>query len=103
MARAIIRPRARRDINSILAFFIETAGISVAKQFREAATQTLRELSESPMTGSPRKVRKPEFQGVRMWRVRRFESYLIFYLPLKDGIAVERVIHASLDYQRVLK
>jgi toxin ParE1/3/4 len=38
-----------------------------------------------------------------MWHVRGFESYLIFYMPRKDGIAVERVIHASQDYQRVLK
>lgn len=38
-----------------------------------------------------------------MWRVRGFESYLIFYLPQKEGIAVERVIHAALDYQRILR
>jgi hypothetical protein len=38
-----------------------------------------------------------------MWRVRGFESYLIFYVPRADGIAVERVIHASQDYRRLLK
>lgn len=38
-----------------------------------------------------------------MWRVRGFESYLIFYYPQPDGIAVERVIHAAEDYQRMLK
>jgi plasmid stabilization system protein ParE len=37
-----------------------------------------------------------------MWRVRGFEAYLIFYYPQQDGIAVERVIHASQDYRRVL-
>jgi len=38
-----------------------------------------------------------------MWRVRGFESYLIFYLPRDGSISVERVIHASQDYRRVLQ
>jgi len=55
------------------------------------------------LQGSPGKVRRPEFRDVRMWRVRGFEMYLIFYFPRPDGIAIERVIHAARDYQRVLK
>jgi hypothetical protein len=37
-------------------------------------------------TGAPRKVRKPELQGVRLWHVRGFESYLIFYMPCKGRV-----------------
>ena len=103
MPRVMVRPKARRDINGILVYYIETAGADVARRFRKAATETFRELAELPLMGSPRKVRKPEFQGVRMWRVRGFESYLIFYMPRPDGIAIERVIHASQDYQRVIR
>ena len=55
-----------------------------------------------PAMGSPRKVRRPEFAGIRMWRIKHFETYLIFYFPRKGGIAIERVIHAKQDYQRVL-
>jgi plasmid stabilization system protein ParE len=55
-----------------------------------------------PAMGSLRKVRRPEFAGIRIWRVKHFESYLIFYFPRKGGIAIERVIHAKQDYQRVL-
>src|SRR6266852_6012859 len=103
MASVLIRPKARREVNAILVYYTETAGIGIARRFRQAATETFRELAEFPLMGAPRKVRKPEFQGVRMWRVSGFESYLIFYMPRKDGIAVERVIHASQDYQRVLE
>jgi toxin ParE1/3/4 len=103
MARVIIRPKARRDINAVLVYYIETAGLDVARRFRKAATETFRELAEFPMMGAPRKIRTPEFQGVRMWRVRDFESFLIFYMPRADGIAVERVIHGSHDYRRVLE
>jgi plasmid stabilization system protein ParE len=33
--------------------------------------------------------------------VRGFERYLILYRPLPDGVQIERVIHASQDYQRI--
>jgi plasmid stabilization system protein ParE len=39
---------------------------------------------------------------LRMWRVRHFEKYLIFYQPIPDGVQIERVIHAAQDYTRIL-
>ena len=44
-----------------------------------------------------------KFRGVRMCRVTGFENVLIFYRPLPDGVAIERVFDAKRDYQRVLK
>ena len=49
----------------------------------------------------PLKVHEGNFAGVRMWRVAGFENFLIFYRPLKDGVAIERVFHAKQDYHRV--
>ena len=88
MARVIVRPKARRDINAILVYYIETAGIDVARRFRQMATETFRELAGTPLMGAPRKVRKPEFQGVRMWHVRGFESYLILSSTLPARTAL---------------
>jgi len=102
MARVSIRPRARRDLREILVYYIENAGIETARRFREAASATFRELSAFPLQGVRGKVRRPEFRDVRMWRVRGFEMYLVFYFPRQDGIAVERIIHAARDYRRVL-
>ena len=50
--------------------------------------------------GSPRQVGR--FADVRMWRVRDFEKYLIFYRPVGDRIQIERVVHAAQDYTRVV-
>ena len=36
------------------------------------------------------------------WRLRGFEKHLIFYRPIKDGIEVIRVLHASRDLAAVL-
>lgn len=98
-----IRPQARQDIREIFRYYIEVGGIELAKRFRNTASRTFQQLAQFPSMGSPRKVRKPNFRGVRMWRVRGFDSYLVFYFPKEDGIAIERVIHASRDYQRVLR
>ena len=103
MAYVVIRPQARQDLRDALIYYIEKSGIDLARRFRRAADMSFRGLAESPLIGTPRKVRKSKFNGIRMWRVRGFESYLVFYFPRKEGIAVERVIHASRDYQRVLR
>jgi hypothetical protein len=47
-----------------------------------------------PAMGSLRKVRRPEFAGIRMWRVKYFESYLIFYFPWRRGIYARSVVPA---------
>ena len=103
MSRYVIRPKASRELEKILVYFIENASVEVARRFRQAATETFQELARFPHIGAPRKVRKAEFTGVRMWKVKSFDSYLIFYFPRKDGVSIERVIHAKQDYQRVLK
>ena len=64
MARVVVRPKARRDINGILAHYIDTASLEAARRFRKAATETFAEFAETPLIGTPRKVRNPEFRGL---------------------------------------
>ena len=52
--------------------------------------------------GSPGRVRQGKHAGVRLWRVRDFENYLIAYRAHPVGVAVERLFHAKQDYRRVL-
>jgi plasmid stabilization system protein ParE len=55
-----------------------------------------------PGMGVPGKIGEGKPIGVRLWRVRQFRAYLIAYRPDREGIAIERLIHAKQDYQRVL-
>lgn len=103
MARIELRPTARREINEIVAYYLESANDQVALRFRTLALETFRMLAARPFLGVRVKVRAPDLKAVRMWRIREFEDYLVFYLPLHDGIRVERVIHAARDYRRVLR
>jgi len=71
-----------------------------ARRFRDAARATVAELARMPQMGAPRPFRK--HPDLRMWKVRGFENYLIFYLPSEKDIIIKRVIHAAQDYNRVL-
>jgi len=54
-----------------------------------------------PKMGAPGKFAEG-YSEVRLWRVRNFKEYLIAYRPYREGVAIERRIHAKQDYQRVL-
>ena len=103
MARAVQRPAARRDFIAHYVYLAENAGLDVAKRFRIAVEKTYAELAETPGMGTPGKVRQGKHAGVRLWRVRDFEQYLIAYRPNRSGVAIERLVHAKQDYERVIK
>jgi toxin ParE1/3/4 len=103
MAHAIQRPAARRDFITHYVYLAENAGLETAKRFRVAVEKTYADLAETPGMGAPGKVRQGKHVGVRLWRVRDFEQYLIAYRPHRGGVAIERLVHAKQDYHRVLK
>ncbi len=103
MARAVQRPAARRDFIVHYIYLAENASLETAKRFRQRVEKTYAELAETPGMGAPGKVRQGKHAGVHIWRVRDFEHYLIAYRPHRDGVAIERLVHAKQDYQRVLK
>ena len=74
--------------------------MAAARRFLAEARDSFLELAQMPHLGAPGKSRK--FPTLRMWRVRHFEKYLIFYQPIPEGVRVERVIHAAEDYTRIL-
>lgn len=103
MARAVQRPAARRDFIIHYAYLLEHAGLPTAKRFRQAVERAYAKLAENPGLGAPHKLRQAKYAKLRLWPVRGFNSYLIAYRPYRGGIAVERLVHAKQDYQRMLK
>ena len=103
MARAVQRTAARRDFIVHYAYLFENAGAGTARRFREAVEQTNAQLAGMPGMGSPGKVRQGKHAGVRIWPVRGFNNYLVAYRPHRVGVAIERLVHAKQDYERVLK
>src|ERR1700704_5537858 len=102
MRRIVKRLAAKRDLTQHFVWLAQEASSELAHCFLHAAEKSFQDLAEMPRMG-PLKMHEGKFAGVRMWRVAGFENFLIFYRPLKDGVATERVFHAKQDYQRVLK
>src|SRR3989442_216279 len=75
---------AKRDIAQI-ACFIADENPAAAERFLEAVEASFAALARMPHMGVPRHFRNPKFADVRMWRVRDFDKYLIFYRPRKNG------------------
>jgi toxin ParE1/3/4 len=102
MRRIVKRLAAKRDLTQHFVWFAEGASTELAQRFLQAAEKSFQDLAGMPKMG-PLKIHEGKFAGVRMWRVTGFENFLIFYRPLKDGVAIERIFHAKQDYQRVLR
>ena len=99
--RIIRKPQVNRDILQAASFLAEDS-LDAAECFLEATEVTFQALARMPRMGALRRYRNPAFAEVRMWPVKDFERFLVFYRPLGDGIEVLRVIHGARDIPRVL-
>jgi toxin ParE1/3/4 len=91
------RPAAQRDLLEHFVALGERAGEVTALRFLQAAEDTFAELAAMPGMGRAEDFANPRLTGMRRWRVRGFDNYLIFYHPLPQGIEVVRVVYATRD------
>ena len=54
-------------------------------------------LARLPHAGLLCRFRNPKSKDTRLWIVRGFENYLIFYRPLQDRIELLRIVHGARD------
>jgi len=102
MSRIFRRPAAWSDLAEHYVYLAENAGTIIADRFLVDAEASIADLAAHPAVGTPLTLRPPELIGVRMWRVKDFEHFLIFYLPRRDGATIARILHASQEWWRVL-
>lgn len=62
---------------------------------------TFRFLAANRHVGVEREFESSALSRVRMWRVRNFEKYLVFYVPTETGIKILHLLHSARDYNRV--
>jgi len=103
MAQVRKREAAKRDLIAQWVWYAENADMETADRFLAAADSTATILAGQPEGGHRIFVTKTELQGIRRFPVSDgFESMLLFYFPLQDGIDLVRVVHGSRDLQRLL-
>lgn len=73
-----------------------------ALRFLDAAEALFRQLASMPGIGEPFDTANPLFPDLRCFPIPKFPSQVVYYKPLRDGIAVIRVLHGARDADRIL-
>ncbi len=97
MLPVIPTARAVEDLVELTAYLMERspdAGI----RFHNSVAETFRQLSESPELGAVYRFRRKSITNIRIWRVKKFTKYLIFYRVYSDRIVIVRVRHGATNY-----
>ena len=97
MPQIVQRRLARRDLLEAFEYLDEHAGIEVAGRFLSAALASFQELARMPEMGSPCDFESRALRRLRRWLVKGFNSWIIFYLPKREGIEIVRVLHGARD------
>lgn len=92
MPRFVVRPRARIDIDGIWDYIAEDS-VAQADAFVDRMTAKFKLLAHQPDLGRPRDDLMPNLRSFP------FERYIIFHLPISDGIELVRVLHGARDVE----
>lgn len=95
MAQVLFTPLASEDLRDIWIYLVEKAGSETANKFLSEVKKKCESVSKFPEMG---RVRHEYLLNLRSFP---FSNYIIFYLPLEDGIEVLRIIHSSRDVQQI--
>ncbi len=88
--------KALEDIEEI-AYFIAEDSPQAAQAFHEMLEQTCALIAEMPDIGIARNFENPLLRDIRLWPLKRFEKYLLFYRAQGDTLNILRVVHGSRD------
>lgn len=95
-------PQAEKDIDSHCNFFAQKS-VEKALNFDQAVFETFERLCEMPNIGAERTYQNPNLLGVRMWFVKGFEKYIIFYQVFGNYIEIIRVLRSSQNTDSILE
>jgi toxin ParE1/3/4 len=70
-----------------------------AERFLKAANEAVELLATMPEAGGLCEFCSPLVQDMRVWPIRKFKKYLIFYRPIENGIEVIRVLYGGRDLE----
>ena len=96
MLNVAIRPQAQDDIDAIIDYLLAERSPS-AQDFVQLLQQTFDLLAENPKIGTQRHYRATALSGMRMFPLKQFSAYLVFYLHDDEAINIVRVLHGSRD------
>lgn len=102
MNRCSISEIAWNDLFEIASFIGQNSNES-AIRFLDTAQDYFEKLAEMPRMGTSYEAISQAFHGMRRFPIKGFEKYLIFYIPVGEGIKIARVIHSARDIEKIFE
>lgn len=102
MGRVERSTAARADLIGHFVYLAQEAGETVGDRFLDRTQESFGLLGENPQIGPAVPTQNPALAGVRKWRVKDFDRFLIFYVPIEGGVRIIRVLHTAQDWWRLL-
>lgn len=96
--KVTLLPAAEDDVVEILSF-IQRDSANAGSKFLTAVEDCFSDLSRSPELGFTREFQSSRLNGIRRWRIRGFENYLVFYRVLSQHIEIVRIMHGARDIE----
>ena len=97
-----IRPTATRDVDAIAAYLADR-NISAARRFLDNLHATLDQLAHNPLLGAVWDSSNVALRETRVWQIKGFPNYLVFYLSTADSVEIFRVLHGARDIEGILR
>ncbi len=97
MKSCTINPQAQTDIAEIAEYLFFEGSEEISFRFLDAFWASAVFLSENPYLGRSAELQNLHELDIRIWRVKGFESWLIFYRPTEVGIEIFRILHGARD------
>jgi toxin ParE1/3/4 len=91
-------PKSSADLVAHVDFLTDQSP-AAAYRFLESVEKTCEIIVSSPFIGSVVDALRPHQDGIRMWPVRHFRSYLLLYRPVNDQIEIVRLLHGASDWE----
>jgi len=97
--RVIWRSIAVRDLSEAYLYIGEDSP-DAAERLLDAVERSIELLLENPSAGSLGRFRSARTRGIRLWPLRDFPSYLIFYKAAGEDLEIVRFLHGARDLPR---
>lgn len=92
--------QAARDIEEAFVYIAEN-DLDTAVYFLVAVEDAIELIAKNPFIGSVREFQNPKLKNLRMWRVKDYENYLIFYTVEENAVKIIRFLNAKRDYNLI--
>ncbi len=90
------RSQANRDVDEVIAFYLEQRAVDAALGFVDALEKAYDHIGRHPAAGSPRYAHELNLPELRFWLVPNY-PYVVFYVERDDHVDVWRVLHGERD------